>query len=136
MGDYYGSWRVMEELYKEGRVRAIGVSNFFPDRVVDLIAHNEIIPAVNQIEINPFYQRADEHELLKKHNILTQSRTSFAEGKNDFFNNELLTAIGRKYNKSVAQVTLRRLVQQEIAVIPKSVLEERMVENFSIWILS
>jgi len=81
MGDYYGSWRVMKELYKEGRVRAIGVSNFFPDRVVDLIAHNEIIPAVNQIEINPLYQRADEHELLKKHNILTQSRTSFAEGK-------------------------------------------------------
>jgi 2,5-diketo-D-gluconate reductase A len=133
MGDYYGSWRAMEDLYKDGKVRAIGISNFFPDRVVDLIAHNEIVPAVNQIEINPFYQRADEHELLKKHDILTQSWASFAEGKSDFFNNEVLTAIGRKYGKSVAQVTLRWLIQHGIAVIPKSVREERMVENFSIW---
>jgi 2,5-diketo-D-gluconate reductase A len=133
MGDYYGSWRAMEDLYKDGKVRAIGISNFFPDRVVDLIAHNEIVPAVNQIEINPFSQRADEHELLKKHDILTQSWASFAEGKSDFFNNEVLTAIGRKYGKSVAQVTLRWLIQHGIAVIPKSVREERMVENFSIW---
>lgn len=133
MGDYYGSWRAIEDLYKEGKIRAIGISNFFPDRVVDLIAHNEIVPAVNQIEFSPFYQRADEHELLKRNNIVTQSWASFAEGKNDFFNNEVLTAIGQKYGKSVAQVTLRWLVQQGIGVIPKSVREERMVENNNIW---
>ena len=133
MGDYYGSWRAMEDLYKEGKIRAIGVSNFFPDRIVDLIAHNEIVPAVNQIEVNPFYQRADEHELLKKNNIVTQSWASFAEGKNDLFNNEIITSIGRKYNKSVAQVTLRWLIEQGIAVIPKSVREERMVENSNVW---
>lgn len=133
LGDYYGSWRAMEELYKEGKIRAIGISNFFPDRVIDLIAHNEIIPAVNQIEVNPFYQRTDEHELFQKNNILTQSWASFAEGKNDFFTNEVISSIGKKYNKSVAQVTLRWLIQRGIAVIPKSVREERMVENSSIW---
>lgn len=133
MGDYYGSWRAMEDLYKEGKIRAIGISNFFPDRVVDLIAHNEIVPAVNQIEVNPFYQRNVDHKLLQKHQILTQSWAPFAEGKNDFFNNELVAAIGKKYNKSVAQVTLRWLVQRGIAVIPKSVRKERMVENAGIW---
>jgi len=133
MGDYYGSWRAMEELYKEGKIRAIGISNFFPDRVVDLVAHNEIVPAVNQIEVNPFYQRATEHELLQKNGILTQSWASFAEGKNDIFNNEVLTAIGNQYGKSVAQVTLRWLIQRGVAVIPKSVREERMVENADIW---
>lgn len=133
MGDYYGSWRAMEELYKEGKIRAIGISNFFPDRVVDLVAHNEIVPAVNQIEVNPFYQRATEHELLQKNGILTQSWASFAEGKNDIFNNEILTAIGNQYGKSIAQVTLRWLIQRGIAVIPKSVREERMVENADIW---
>ncbi|MCX2481623.1 aldo/keto reductase [Pedobacter sp. MC2016-15] len=133
MGDYYGSWRAMEELYKEGKIRAIGISNFFPDRVVDLIAHNEIVPAVNQIEINPFYQRTTEHELLKKNNIVTQSWASFAEGKNEIFSNDILTRIGDKYGKSVAQVTLRWLVQQGIAVIPKSVREERMIENFNVF---
>lgn len=133
MGDYYGSWRAMEDLYKEGKIRAIGISNFFPDRVVDLIAHNQIVPAVNQIEVNPYYQRDDEHELLKKNNILTQSWASFAEGKNDFFNNAVISSIGRKYNKSVAQVTLRWLIQRGIAVIPKSVRKERMAENSSVW---
>lgn len=133
MGDYYGSWRAMEELYKEGKIRAIGISNFFPDRVVDLVAHNEIVPAVNQIEVNPFYQRATEHELLQKNGILTQSWASFAEGKNDIFNNEVLTAIGNQYGKSVAQVILRWLIQRGVAVIPKSVREERMVENADIW---
>lgn len=133
MGDYYGSWRAMEELYKEGKIRAIGISNFFPDRVVDLVAHNEIVPAVNQIEVNPFYQRATELELLQKNSILTQSWASFAEGKNDIFNNEVLTAIGNQYGKSVAQVTLRWLIQRGIAVIPKSVREGRMVENADIW---
>lgn len=133
MGDYYGSWRAMEDLYKEGKIRAIGISNFFPDRVVDLIAHNEIVPAVNQIEINPFYQRAAEHELLKKKNIVTQSWASFAEGKNEIFSNDILTRIGQKYGKSVAQVTLRWLVQQGVGVIPKSVHEKRLIENFDIW---
>jgi 2,5-diketo-D-gluconate reductase A len=133
MGDYYGSWRAMEEFHKEGKIRAIGISNFFPDRVVDLIAHNEIVPAVNQIEINPFYQRAAEHELLRKNNIVTQSWASFAEGKNEIFNNEVLTRIGSKYGKSVAQVTLRWLIQQGIGVIPKSVREERMVENLNVF---
>ncbi|TRW21970.1 aldo/keto reductase [Flavobacterium zepuense] len=133
MGDYYGSWRAMEELYKEGKIRAIGISNFFPDRVVDLIAHNEVVPAVNQIEINPFYQRASEHELLKKKNIITQSWASFAEGKNEIFSNEVVTGIGHKYGKSVAQVTLRWLVQQGIGVIPKSVRQERMIENLNIF---
>jgi diketogulonate reductase-like aldo/keto reductase len=133
MGDYYGSWRAMEELYKEGKIRAIGISNFFPDRVVDLIAHNEIVPAVNQIEINPFYQRINEHELLEKQGIVTQSWASFAEGKNEIFTNDILSGIGNKYGKSVAQVTLRWLVQQGIAVIPKSVREARMIENADIW---
>ncbi|OOQ58398.1 aldo/keto reductase [Mucilaginibacter pedocola] len=133
LGDYYGSWRAMEDLYREGKIRAIGVSNFFPDRMVDLIAHNEVVPAVNQIEVNPFYQRTEENELMQKHNILTQSWASFAEGKNDIFRNEILAGIGQKYGKSIAQVTLRWLAQQGIAVIPKSVREERMVENFSIW---
>lgn len=133
LGDYYGSWRAMEDLYKEGRIRAIGISNFYPDEVVDLVAHNEVVPAVNQIELNPFFQRADEHERLKKNNILTQSWASFAEGKNDFFKNEVLSSIGQKYNKSIAQVTLRWLIQREIAVIPKSVKKERMEENYDIW---
>lgn len=133
LGDYYGSWRAMEELYKEGKVRALGVSNFFPDRIVDLLAHNEVPPAVNQIEVNPFYQRAVEQAFLEKNNILTQSWAPFAEGRNDFFNNEVITSIGRKYDKSVAQVTLRWLIQRGIAVIPKSVRQERMVENYSIW---
>lgn len=133
MGDYYGSWRAMEDLYKEGKIRAIGISNFFPDRVVDLIAHNEIVPAVNQIEVNPFYQREKEHELQEKNNILTQSWASFAEGKNDLFTNGTLSTIGKKYNKSVAQVTLRWLIQRGIAVIPKSVHKERMVENANVF---
>lgn len=133
MGDYYGAWRAMEELYKEGKIRAIGISNFFPDRVVDLVAHHEIVPAVNQIEVNPFYQRAAEQELLAKYNIHTQSWASFAEGKNDFFNNEVISAIGNQYNKSVAQVTLRWLLQRGISVIPKSVRKDRMVENADVW---
>lgn len=133
LGDYYGTWRTMEELYKEGRIRAIGVSNFFPDRMIDLIAHNQVVPAVNQIELNPFFQREAEHELLQKNGVVTQSWASFAEGKNDFFNNPILTGIGAKYNKSVAQITLRWLIQRGIAVIPKSVREERIVQNNDVW---
>ena len=123
----------MEKLYKEGRIRAIGISNFYMDEVVDLVAHNEVVPVINQIELNPFYQRTAEQELLKTKNILTQSWASFAEGKNDFFKNEVLSTIGSNYGKSIAQVTLRWLIQRGIVVIPKSVKQERMIENYSIW---
>jgi 2,5-diketo-D-gluconate reductase A len=133
VGDYYGSWRAMEELYKEGKIRAIGISNFFPDRAADLIAHNEIVPAVNQIEVHPFYQRSDTQTFLQSKDVLVQSWASFAEGRYNIFNNELLVSIGRKYGKSVAQVTLRWLIQRGIAVIPKSVSKERIIENADIW---
>lgn len=133
VGDYYGSWRAMEELYKEGKIRAIGISNFFPDRAADLIAHNQVVPAVNQIEMHPFYQRADTQAFLEKKDVQIQSWASFAEGKNNIFKNELLVAIGKKYGKSAAQVTLRWLIQRKIAVIPKSVSKERIMENADIW---
>jgi len=133
VGDYYGSWRVMEELYKEGKIRAIGISNFFPDRAADLIAHNEIVPAVNQIEMHPFYQRQNEHLFLQHKDVQIQSWASFAEGRYNFFRNEILASIGKKYAKSVAQVTLRWLIQRNIAVIPKSVSKERIIENAQLW---
>lgn len=133
LGDYYGSWRAMEELYKEGKIRAIGISNFFPDRAIDLVVHNEIIPAVNQIEVNPFYQRKETIEFHQNNNILVQSWASFAEGQKDIFNNKILSSIGAKYNKSIAQVVLRWLIQQNVAVIPKSVTPSRIFENNDIW---
>lgn len=132
-GDIHGSWRAMEELYKEGKIRAIGISNFHPDRVVDLMAFNEIVPAVNQIETHPFHQQIETQKFLAENNIQIQSWASFAEGKNDLFNNELLASIGKKYNKSVAQVVLRWLTQRDIAVIPKSVNRGRMIENIDIF---
>lgn len=132
-GDIHGSWRAMEELYKEGKIRAIGISNFHPDRVVDLMAFNEIVPAVNQIETHPFHQQIETQKFLAENNIQIQSWASFAEGKNDLFNNELLASIGKKYNKSVAQVVLRWLTQRGIAVIPKSVSRGRMIENIDIF---
>lgn len=132
-GDIHGSWRAMEELYKEGKIRAIGISNFHPDRVVDLMAFNEIVPAVNQIETHPFHQQIETQKFLAENNIQIQSWASFAEGKNDVFNNELLASIGKKYNKSVAQVVLRWLTQRDIAVIPKSVNRGRMIENIDIF---
>ncbi|MCE7054279.1 aldo/keto reductase [Algoriphagus sp. AGSA1] len=133
VGDYYGSWRAMEELHREGKIRAIGISNFYPERVADLVAHNEIVPSVNQLEVHPFYQRFDAQRFLQKKDVQIQSWASFVEGRYDFFNNGLLTSIGRQYDKSVAQVTLRWLVQRNIAVIPKSVHKERIIENFNIW---
>lgn len=133
LGDYYGSWRAMEELYMEGKIRAIGVSNFFPDRLMDLKVHNEITPAVNQIEINPFYQRKEVIAFHQQQNIQVQSWASFAEGQNDIFKNEILSQIGTKYNKSIAQVILRWLIQQDVAVIPKSVTASRISENNGIW---
>lgn len=132
-GDIYGSWRAMEELYKAGKIKAIGVSNFHPDRVMDFIVHNEIVPAVNQIETHPFNQQIETQQFLKENNVQIQSWASFAEGKNDIFKNEVLASIGKKYNKSIAQVILHWLTQRGVAVIPKSVRKERMIENFNVF---
>lgn len=133
LGDVYGSWRAMQELYRSGLIKAIGVSNFYPDRLADLIVHNEIVPAINQIETHPFNQQTETQHFLQQNGVQIQSWGPFAEGKNNLFTNELLTAIGRKYNKSVAQVVLRWLIQRGVVAIPKSVRKERMVENFTIF---
>jgi 2,5-diketo-D-gluconate reductase A len=132
-GDVYGEWRAMEELYAAGKIRAIGVSNFQPDRLMDLMVHNKIVPAVNQIETHPFHQQLDTHNFLKENNIQIESWGPFAEGKNGIFTNELLLEIASKYNKSVPQVVLRWLTQRGVVAIPKSVREERMAENFNIF---
>ncbi|EGL18168.1 MULTISPECIES: aldo/keto reductase [unclassified Paenibacillus] len=132
-GDYYGAWRAMEELYREGKMKAIGVSNFLPDRLMDLIVHNEIVPALNQIETHPFYQQTETTVFLKEQGVQHQSWAPFAEGRGNMFGNEVLTSIAEKHNKSVAQVVLRWLVQREVVVIPKSVRKERIVENFDIF---
>lgn len=132
-GDVYGAWRAMEELYAEGKIRAIGVSNFQPDRVMDFIVHQKIIPAVNQIETHPFHQQLEMQKFLQENNIQIESWGPFAEGKNDIFKNKLLLSIATKYNKSVAQVILRDLTQRGVVVIPKSVRKERMAENFNIF---
>ncbi|CAN5331254.1 aldo/keto reductase [soil metagenome] len=128
-GDVYGEWRAMQDLYKEGRVRAIGVSNFQPDRLIDLIVHNEIVPAVNQIETHPFHQQIATQQFLIDNNVQIESWGPFAEGKNDLFQNDLLRSIGARYNKSIAQVVLRWLTQRGVVAIPKSVRKERMEEN-------
>jgi len=132
-GDVYGEWKAMQELYKEGRIKAIGVSNFHPDRLMDLIVHHEIVPAVNQIETHPFHQQIETQEFLQENNVQIESWGPFAEGKNNIFNNKLLLSIGNKYNKSVAQVILRWLTQRGVVAIPKSVRKERMEENFNIF---
>ncbi|PES42267.1 2,5-diketo-D-gluconic acid reductase [Priestia megaterium] len=132
-GDVYGSWRAMEELYRDGKIKAIGVSNFYPDRLVDLITHNEVVPAVNQVETHPFCQQVESAQLMKENNVQIESWAPFAEGKNDIFQNELLLSIAETYNKSVAQVILRWLTQRGVVVIPKSVRKERIVENFNIF---
>ncbi|MDR6723890.1 diketogulonate reductase-like aldo/keto reductase [Paenibacillus amylolyticus] len=132
-GDYYGAWRAMEELYREGKIKAIGVSNFLPDRLMDLILHNEIVPAVNQIETHPFQQQIVNAAFMKDHGVQHQSWAPFAEGRNNLFSNELLTTIADRHNKTVAQVVLRWLVQNGIVVIPKSVRKERLIENFNIF---
>lgn len=132
-GDVYGSWRAMEELYREGRVRAIGVSNFHPDRLMDLIVHNEVVPAVNQIETHPFHQQVEAQQFMREHGVQIESWGPFAEGKNNIFQNELLLSVAGKYDKTVAQVILRWLTQREVVVIPKSVRKERIVENFNIF---
>lgn len=131
--DVHGAWRAMEELYKEGRIKAIGISNFQPDRVADLISFNEIVPAVNQIETHPFHQQIETHNFLQENGIQHESWGPFAEGKNDLFKNEVLASIGKKYNKSIAQVVLRWLTQRGVVAIPKSVRKERMEENFNVF---
>jgi len=132
-GDYYGTWRAMEELYREGLIRAIGVSNFLPDRLMDLVMHNEITPHVNQIETHPFYQQADTNAFLNELGVQHQSWAPFAEGKNNLFSHEVLARIAAKHNMTIAQVVLRWLVQRNIVVIPKSVRKERIIENFNIF---
>ncbi len=132
-GDYYGAWRAMEELYKEGKIKAIGVSNFLPDRLMDLIVHNDILPAINQVETHPFHQQIDNATFMKEQGVQIQSWGPFAEGRNQMFSNELLTSIAEKHSKSVAQVILRWLVQRDVVVIPKSVRRERLAENFDIF---
>ncbi|MBC6298114.1 aldo/keto reductase [Listeria sp. FSL L7-1517] len=131
--DVYGAWLAMEELQKEGKIRAIGVSNFAVDKVVDLAEFNEIIPQVNQIEINPFQQQTENIEALKAEGIMPEAWAPFAEGKNNIFNNPILVNIGEKYNKTVAQVILRWLVEQDIITLAKSVKPERMKENLAIF---
>ncbi|MGM5629886.1 aldo/keto reductase [Apibacter raozihei] len=132
-GDVHGSWRAMEELYKSGKIKAIGVSNFHPDRVMDIIVNHTVVPAVNQIETHPFYQRISDQEFLKENGIQIESWASFAEGRNDMFTQPVLVKIANKYNKSVAQVVLRWLIQREVVVIPKSVKKERLKENIQLF---
>ena len=132
-GDIYSSWRAMEDLYNEGKIRAIGVSNFLPDRLLDLILHNKIIPAVNQVETHPFLQQTENAKFMKENNVQIESWAPFAEGKNNIFQNEILLPLAEKYNKSVAQIILRWLTQRDIVVIPKSVRKERIIENFDIF---
>jgi|SRR5690625_74465 len=132
-GDVHGSWRAMEELYRDGKVRAIGVSNFQEDRLMDMIVHNEVIPAVNQVETHPFHQQNENAAFMKENNVQIEAWGPFAEGKNNLFYNETLESIGEKYNKSVAQVVLRWLIQRGVVAIPKSVRKERMEENFNIF---
>jgi 2,5-diketo-D-gluconate reductase A len=132
-GDVHGSWRVMEELYREGKIKAIGVSNFHPDRLIDLIIHNEVVPAVNQVETHVFNQQVESHAFMKENQVQIESWAPFAEGKNNMFQHEILMSIAEKYNKSVAQVVLRWLTQRGVVAIPKSVHKERIIENFDIF---
>lgn len=132
-GDYYGTYRAMERAYREGKTRAIGVSNFYPDRFIDIQAHVEVKPAVNQVETHVFNQQITAQEYMEKYGCRIMSWGPFAEGKNDFFNNETLAEIGRKYGKSVAQVALRYLLQRGVVLIPKSTHKERMKQNMDIF---
>ena len=132
-GDVHGAWHAMEELYKEGKIRAIGISNFQPDRVMDMIVFNEVVPAVNQIETHPFNQHIDTQKFLMENKVQIESWGPFAEGRNDIFKNELLASIGAKHDKSIAQVILRWLTQRGVVAIPKSVRKERIIENFNIF---
>jgi 2,5-diketo-D-gluconate reductase A len=132
-GDYYGSWRAMQELRAEGVLRSIGVSNFFPDRLVDLIMHNEITPAVDQIETHVFNQRTADQQVMQRYGVQIESWGPFAEGKNGFFTNEILTGIAEAHDTSIAQVALRWMLQRGVVVIPKSVRRDRMTENLDVF---
>jgi diketogulonate reductase-like aldo/keto reductase len=132
-GDVYGSWRALEELYKQGKIRAIGVSNFEPGRLVDLIMYNEIAPTVNQVETHVFCQQIESAKVMKEYHVQIESWAPFAQGRNNMFKNETLVEIANRYDKSVAQVILRWLIQRDVAVIPKSAHKERMIENFDVF---
>jgi 2,5-diketo-D-gluconate reductase A len=132
-GDVHGSWRAMEELYEQGKIRAIGISNFQPDRVMDMIVFNKIVPAVNQIETHPFHQQIETQQFLNENKVQQESWGPFAEGKNNLFSNEVFASIGARYGKSIAQVVLRWMIQRDVVVIPKSVTKERIVQNFDVF---
>lgn len=132
-GDVYGSWRAMEDLYEEGKIRAVGVSNFPPDRLVDLILHNHIAPAVNQVETHPFCQQKEAMAVMEEYGVRIESWGPFAEGRNNLFQHPDLLAVARKHGKSIAQVVLRWLNQRNVIAIPKTVKPERMAENFAIF---
>lgn len=132
-GDIYGSWRAMEELYKEGRIRAIGVSNFYPDKLADLITHNEIVPALNQVETHPFCQQIENARYMKEKGVQIESWAPFAEGRNNLFQNPVLLSLAETHQRSVAQIILRWLIQRDIVVIPKSVSKARILENINVF---
>ncbi len=132
-GDVFGAWRAMEELCQQGRIKAIGVSNFQPDRIMDLMVNNKIVPAVNQIETHPFCQQIETQKFLRANSVQIEAWAPFAEGKNNIFKNELLLSFAGKYKKTVAQVILHWLIQRGVIVIPKSVRKERIIENFNIF---
>lgn len=132
-GDVHGAWRAMEELYREGPIRAIGLSNFQPDRLMDLMVHNDVVPAVNQIETHPFHQQTETQEFLQAHGVQHEAWAPFAEGQHNIFENEVLRSLAGKYQKTVAQIILRWLTQRGIVAIPKSVRKERIEENFDVF---
>lgn len=132
-GDVHGAWRAMEELMREGRIRAIGVSNFHPDRLMDLIVHNEVVPAVNQVETHPFNQQLDAQKFMQENQVQIESWGPFAEGRNNMFENGLLRSIAEQQHKTVAQIILRWLIQRGVVAIPKSVRKERIEENFNVF---
>lgn len=131
--DYYGTYRAMEEYYKAGKIRAIGVSNFYPDRFIDIAEFSEIKPMVNQVETHVFNQQVEAQKIMQEYNTQIESWGPFAEGRNDFFTNETLKKIGETYSKTVAQVALRYLIQRGVVVIPKTVTKERMIQNFDVF---
>ena len=132
-GDVFGAWRAIEEAYKQGKLKALGVSNFYPARLYDFYTHVSIKPAVNQVELHPFFAQENALKVMQECNIVAEAWGPFAEGKSGFFTNEVLASVAKKYNKTVAQVALRWNVQRGVVVIPKSVHKERIVENFDIW---
>ena len=131
--DYYGTYRAMVELHKAGKIRAIGVSNFYPDRLIDMVKYSEVVPAVNQVETHVFNQQVKAQEIMKKYGVQIQAWAPFAEGKNNLFTNETLKSVGDKYNKSTAQVALRYLIQRGVSVLAKSVNKDRMIQNIDVF---